>query len=302
MIYSLRHHKTVVDNKMIELKKVVVISLFTRQSYLRYFDVVKIKEIDRKMDEHVTVLNFDQIYRQQRFLQNPQYDWLNLDEIPHTNLLCEKDSLLEINEKIKPSIQHNKITLLGSGNYHYVAYLLLAKIEQPFTLVLFDHHTDMYPSPSESLISCGSWVRTALKALPQLNKVIMIGVGEDWSLHIPESIREKVVAFSENDIRNNFRGVIHQIQQKVETENVYLSIDKDVLNMDESVTAWDHGSMTLNQLTQMVNGLRKDYIVRGIDICGEYPLSPATMYQKQTRDILKKNELANQQIIEQSIG
>ena len=47
---------------------------------------------------------------------------------------------------IKRALNRRKnkgITFIGSGNYHYVSHLLLEEINKPFTLILFDHHTDM---------------------------------------------------------------------------------------------------------------------------------------------------------------
>ena len=47
---------------------------------------------------------------------------------------------------IKRALNRRKIkgiTFIGSGNYHYVSYFIIRRNKQAFTLILFDHHTDM---------------------------------------------------------------------------------------------------------------------------------------------------------------
>src|SRR5699024_3640988 len=101
--------------------------------------------------------------------------WIELESVPNTNLLCEKDTLRFMADKLIKR-RPNHIHYLGSGNYHYISYILQARINKPYTLILFDHHTDALPSPSDTLISCGSWVLESLKHLPMLKKVFMVGV------------------------------------------------------------------------------------------------------------------------------
>ncbi|GGB52510.1 hypothetical protein F3157_14815 [Virgibacillus dakarensis] len=249
------------------------------------------------MGSHVTVLNFDQTYRKQAFLQTENCQWLDLEGIPGTNLFCEKDGLFLIEQKLKQS-GINQMTFLGSGNYHYVSFLLLSVIQKPFTLVLFDHHTDMFPSPNESLISCGSWVRESVKKLPLLEKVILIGVKEDWKQQIPSAMVEKVAVYSEQSLHTSESTILKSIMDEIPTDSVYISVDKDVLDSRDAVTAWDHGTLRLQPLIGMVKEIIREKAFCGIDICGEYPITPANEYHQQTIEAVNKNEYANRVIWE----
>jgi len=253
------------------------------------------------MNDKITVLNFDQIYYRQPFLENYFCEWIDLESIPHTNLFCDKDALLHVNSRLKQR-KSGKITLLGSGNYHYVSSLLLSHIEKPFTLILFDHHTDAFKSPSETVISCGSWVFEALDQLPMLKKVIMFGVNENWQNQIPLKYNEKITAYSEKDLHENFLSIMGSLRAQIPTESVYLSIDKDVLNTGEAITAWDHGTMTLAELTKIVEDIIQNKEVSGVDICGEYPINPSNEFKKETREAIKKNQYANQYILDSLVG
>ncbi|WP_106495311.1 arginase family protein [Lentibacillus sp. Marseille-P4043] len=249
------------------------------------------------MDSNVTVLNFDQTYHKQSFLQAENCESLDFEQMPSTNLFCEKESLFQIDQRLRQR-RMSQITFLGSGNYHYVSYLLLSEIQRPFSLVLFDHHTDMFPSPSDSLIACGSWVRESLEKLPMLKKVIIIGVNEDWQQQIPSFAEEKMAVYSKQSLHTDYSNTIKSIMKEIATDTVYISIDKDVLDLKEAVTAWDHGTMNLNQLMEIVEKIISDKDISGIDICGEYPISPTNEYNKRTREAVKKNERANRIIIE----
>ncbi|WP_164669926.1 arginase family protein [Virgibacillus doumboii] len=249
------------------------------------------------MDSNVTLLNFDGAYKSQSFYQNIHYDWLELEVIPNTNLLCEKDNLLLIDEKLIERRQSG-IHYLGSGNHHYISYLLQSRIEKPYTLILFDHHTDTLPSPSEELTSCGSWVLASLQHLPMLQKVFIIGVGEGAPQHIPTSVNTKVVTYTENSLQSNFSSITKSIIKNIPTDSVYISIDKDVLDKKDAVTGWDHGTLGLKQMMKMVKAFFRNKDTIGIDVCGEYPVSPTNAYQKQTKDAIEQNDHANGYILE----
>lgn len=249
------------------------------------------------MEDNVTLLNFDGAYNKQSFYRNKRYDWIELGSMPNTNLLCEKDTLRLIADKLIER-RPGRIHYLGSGNYHYISYLLQARIETPYTLILFDHHTDTIPSPSESLISCGSWVLDSLQYLPMLKKVFIIGVGEEALQHIPASISQKVVIYTEKSLQANLTTIIQSILKNITTDSVYISIDKDVLDKKEAKTGWDHGTLSLKQIMKMMKALFQNEGVTGVDVCGEYPVNPANDYQEQDKDAIEKNNRANGFILE----
>jgi arginase family enzyme len=248
------------------------------------------------MNKRVTVLNFDETYLSQDFLHGDLFDWVHLDDLLNANLFCEKESLRLIEQQLMKYPQ-NDITLIGSGNFHYVTFLLLSKITQPFSLVLLDHHTDMYPSPSEDLMACSSWVLEAIRHLPQLKKVIFVGVNEDWKIHIP-AMDERFAVYSKHHILVDFPSIIESIINEIPTSRIYISIDKDVLDEEEAQTAWSHGNMKLHQIIALLEELYKHKELIGLDVCGEYPFSLHDRYKKNIRDYVKKNEQANKIVLE----
>ena len=87
-------------------------------------------------------------------------------------------ALDDAQEEIRKRIQeysYEGIHFLDSGNYHYLSKFWLEKVQQPFSLILFDHHTDMQPSAFFGLLSCGSWVKEVLETNPYVKEVCVVG-------------------------------------------------------------------------------------------------------------------------------
>ncbi|GAB7386986.1 arginase family protein [Bacillaceae bacterium] len=246
----------------------------------------------------VIFLNFDQSYVPQRKLRQWPHVWLDLHDIRQTNRYCEKASLLEIERRLR-SRRKSGVTFIGSGNYHYVTYLLLRKITQPFTLILFDHHTDMIQEPSSFPISCGSWVTEALMELSALQKAIIVGAQPDSLPSLPPRLATKVTLYPKDDVRKlDSRALANRLLADIATANIYISIDKDVLDESEAVTNWDQGSMKLDALVRVLHRLILAKNVLGIDICGEWPASPVDFFSPSCRAAIAKNETSNQKILQ----
>ena len=241
-----------------------------------------------------TILMFDQVYLDQSFLTTDA-ERIDLSDINNTFGYCANQSLKVIGARLS-NRRNRGITFVGSGNYHYVTYLLLAELQLPFTLILFDYHTDMLPSLWPSLLSCGSWVLKAIEELPMLKKVVLIGVRSDLARAIPQELLKKVAVFQSNYPfwEDNIKKAIIAA---IPTSSVYLSIDKDVLTETEAVTNWEQGNMSLAQLLNIIESIALYKRICGIDICGEYTVSLADRFCRQSRQAAKINERANKRIL-----
>ncbi|PFV76359.1 arginase [Bacillus sp. AFS059628] len=240
----------------------------------------------------LTFLNFDDTYLLQNILHSYSHEDIDFSYLEHANLYCEPPSLMRIKQELNRRKQKG-VTFIGSGNYHYVSYLLLKEIVEPFTLILFDHHTDMNlkEEKEHTLISCGSWVSFALQNNPKLKKVIMIGPS---SLTIHSNDYSCVEVFP---IDTSNEVSTHTILSHIHTSTIYVSIDKDVLDSKVTITNWDQGQMKLSTLLKCIHSLIKNKNVYGIDICGELPVYPSQLFLAKYKNAIKKNEKANLQIL-----
>lgn len=225
------------------------------------------------MHPSVTFLNFDHTYTWQRNLLRFPHEWIDMYDIKGTNLYCDDQAIREIESRLTRRYTRG-ITFIGSGNYHYVSYVLLKQFHEPFTLVLFDHHTDMNEQTLFPLLSCGSWVSYAQKHVPTLKHVVIIGSASSQS-------SSHVTIFPKSDLIYAPTAIMRAIP----TKHVYISIDKDVLRKQDAQTNWDQGTMALHTLVTYIGHLFQSKHVLGVDICGE------------DRSFCAKNEQANETII-----
>jgi len=258
-------------------------------------------EAGRRPEEEriCTLLNFDNTLSLQKNLLQYPHLWIDCTDIPQTFGFCTDQSLDQIRTRLDIGGK-GWITLMGSGNYHYVTYLLLEKLKRPISLVLFDHHTDM--NEPDPLLSCGSWVQAALRNLPWLNKVAIIGVNETDYQHMNEknAFRNRVLIVNERRLaEGELYSLVSDLLSFLHGERtLYFSIDKDVLYSLEATTDWDQGTMSLVQLLFLMEKLALEREIAGIDVCGEYLPDGEDLYRTENYERMKMNEIVNCMLVE----
>lgn len=209
---------------------------------------------------------------------------ISFKDISGTDGYCSDEAKEEIRSRIR-SLPVDAVHYLDSGNYHYLSEFWLEKIEEPFQLAMFDHHTDMQPSALLPLTSCGNWLLESLDLNPNLKRVWLIGPPEESFMELSAEDRCRVTWFSEEEANS---ADIHRLMADFDPElPVYLSVDKDVLSEEVLSTNWDQGSMTLERMQEWVHFFAKAGSVIGLDLCGE----------EEGQDSLKVNEAIEQAVL-----
>jgi len=224
--------------------------------------------------------------------------WLDCTKIVGTDCYCDDDAIKEINELIDNAESNSKsesdrnienrdnstsdiapqqgIHFFDNGNYHYMSKLWTDRVQEPFTLIVFDHHPDMQPPRFGGILSCGGWVKEVLDNNKFVQNIIIIGVKDELVETVREelsqsgeaSILEKVTFIKESKL-NTLPSIICSDYVNVFSSNLYISIDKDALSPSYAVTNWDQGSLTLDALKKCITALTTNRKILGIDICGE---------------------------------
>jgi hypothetical protein len=193
------------------------------------------------------------------------------------------------------------VTLLGSGDYHHLVTALLAKVNEPFTLLHFDNHPDWVRLAPR--YHCGSWVNRALE-LPAIARIVTIGPCSDdldwpefkggnlaalesgrlelypWR-HAPSSVlrkRRSTHCFHQEGRHLVWRNAgdeswptfLDELRSRIPTEAVWFTVDKDVLRPADAATNWDQGQMPLAALLEGLRRLGQGKRVLGADLCGDY--------------------------------
>ncbi len=251
----------------------------------------------------ITVLNFDGPYLLQRRLADLADRWVDLSDIPGTNLLCAEEALAEIRRRLaglrgthvrSAAPAAPGVTFIGSGNYHYVTYLLLEQTKRPCTLLLFDRHSDMKSAAHDAgLLTCGNWVAKTLERLPFVREVHIVGALPADGAPSPDTRPLEQAgrlrfwpAETEPDA----------LTAALQGRDLYISIDKDVLSPQAAVTNWDQGDMELERLMALLRAVMRCNRVIGVDVCGEYPVTPADRWRSAA--VQRRNEQANLSILQ----
>lgn len=206
-------------------------------------------------------------------------------EISGTDCYCDDMAEQKLKELIKP-YSVNGLHYIDGGNYHYLSKLWTDKIEKAFDLVVFDHHPDMQAPLFGPILSCGSWIKDTIEANSNLENVYVIGVNEEL---ITEDMRSSHFGGSENAVSTKIHFITKQMladkrevsdivaEEQTSGDNcrkndIYISIDKDVLSENEYKTNWDQGDMSVEELLEMLEFICRRRNVIGIDVCGEMDL------------------------------
>lgn len=212
------------------------------------------------------VLDFTHVYDDEHLKDRKRFRWIDCSDIEGSNLYCSPQAERQVSSRISPYGIHG-IHFVDSGNYHYVTKIITDQIRQPFSLAMFDHHTDMQPPMLGGMMSCGDWAGLVLDQNKYLQQFILIGpLAEDLS-QIHTRHPEKLLTFSAEEIRRGEgRDKLALIRKDVPW---YLSIDKDVLGEKYSETNWNQGEMSLGMMEHMLKFFVEQAPVYGVDICGE---------------------------------
>jgi hypothetical protein len=247
--------------------------------------------------QELTLLDFDHTCTEQpRLLARFPHRQLDLSSLTQSNLFCSESTFRRICGVLPPSVG-NGVTLLGCGDYHYVALALLPLQPRPFTLVLVDHHTDCYEGAIAAMLSCGSWIRHAFHRLPGLARVVMIGPSAAGARDLPDHLRRRIRIFPDTAELS-----VGRLLASIPTDDVHLSIDKDALSPTEVLTNWDQGCLTLDRLLPLITALLRAKNVCGADLCGEWPATPLDLLRPEVRATIARNEEANLRLVETLLG
>lgn len=141
------------------------------------------------------IMDFTGTYGEQPFARAGNFNWLDCRGIQGTDCYCDEEGEAALGELIAAFSPYS-LHFLDSGNYHYLTKFWTDRIREPFSLVLFDHHTDMQPPMFEGLLSCGGWVKKMLDTNPFLRKILIAGVPESEAVKVRS---ERVLAISEEE-------------------------------------------------------------------------------------------------------
>ena len=120
------------------------------------------------------ILDFTGVYDDEFAKEKTSLTWIDCTDITGCDMYVSDEAEKQIGERVD-SVGIHGIHFLDSGNYHYVTKIMTDRIKEPFSLVVFDHHTDMQKPMIEGLTSCGDWAGKVIKDNPYICQLILVG-------------------------------------------------------------------------------------------------------------------------------
>ena len=210
----------------------------------------------------------------ERSLVSPET--VDLSSLEGTNCYCDAAAADAI-RRVLAGLPVSALHWCDTGDYHYLSRFWLEKAaeemgDEPFALLLFDHHSDMQEPAFGNVLSCGGWARDAFTGIPNLAQVLMVGINPDLEVEILDLVFDGVLAVTEEDLKHTGDNLSQDVLEMFSLLDphipVYISIDKDVLTKDYARTNWDQGCMTLAQLEAAVRRVAAGHRLLGADVCG----------------------------------
>ena len=226
---------------------------------------------DSKVKNENMILDFTHVYCDEYIEDIDRFRYMDCSDIEETDMYCSKEANKRIWEKIKPyGIQG--IHYIDSGNYHYITKIITDHIDEPFGLVMYDHHTDMQIPMVPGMMSCGDWAGQALSQNKNLRQLVIVGPPEkdiDQTLEsykCEHNVQEtkcddpydisrdissgRLLIFSAEDLHG---GLLEDKLKLIRTDlPLYISIDKDVLGTEDCETNWSQGNMSIGGLERLL--------------------------------------------------
>jgi hypothetical protein len=204
---------------------------------------------------------------------------------PKLRFITRESIIEQFYEYVRPSLR--PFVLLGSGDFHHLAGVLLRRIEKPVVVISFDNHPDWDIRPPRW--SCGGWINRALE-LSSVQRVCVWGCGNfelnfpsrlfgnrralhtkrlelhPWGERFTGSARRQFECMSREDWRGRFERFCNELAGAA----VYATVDLDCLAAGESATNWEQGLFTAGDVAWALRLLQQHTTIAGGDVCGAY--------------------------------
>ncbi len=173
---------------------------------------------------------------------------------------------------ISDRVPHDNAYIIGE---HLATYGIIEKL-RPASLVSIDAHTDLM----HDFLDHGSWLAYALenrfvKRAAVLAPVLMIPSTERtqlWTRRVkifPALLRSRKVRGRWRAYRNlqsnDLPGIVDEARRYL-GEEIYLTVDLDVLRPEYRIARFQHGELTLEDLLKVLEEVKKRFKITAFDI------------------------------------
>ncbi|OYT29718.1 agmatinase [Thermoplasmatales archaeon ex4572_165] len=160
------------------------------------------------------------------FSKLPVHDYGNIDGISQ---LKPKDMIKKVNDFSKMVLQDSKIPI-GIGGEHSVTSGIIKSIPSDTFVVIFDAHLDYRQSYEQDIYNHACTIKRISDIIPHEN-IVILGV-RSAEKNEYENAKKDNVSFIESSkiIKEGMLSTIKDIKKQIGQQQIYLSIDIDVID------------------------------------------------------------------------
>ncbi|MBI4141142.1 arginase family protein [Candidatus Woesearchaeota archaeon] len=157
------------------------------------------------------------------------------------------------------------LTIYGSGSFHHYTYGLVKNLantrSENYAYVHIDQHTDN-GSPESPYLGNGGFVGQ-IGLEKSIAAVRYIGCEQILNKETPAAIILQNKTINEDGVQKTLQDILAGTP-----DDVYVSIDLDVLKKNEMITRWEEGLMGINTLIEVIQFLIQKKNIISADILG----------------------------------
>ncbi|MDN6626606.1 MAG: arginase family protein [Pisciglobus halotolerans] len=217
---------------------------------------------------------------------------IDISSLRGTNTICTYDTINKI-KKIVNDQKKSLVYFLGNGNFHYLTFPIVQRFKEPFTLIIFDHHNDAGTFPYENVTTCGSWINDVIENNKAVTEVLIIGSTQQNEKGMVTKNKRKIRFLYEKDMTQE---KIEKMAHSIQTKQIYISIDRDILTEEQVQTNWDQGNVTVNELIKAVRLISKSPTGIGAEVCVDLEWDSTADFRYPIKKYLKQSVEVNKEL------
>lgn len=233
----------------------------------------------------IVVLNMDDeaSYQIAELIKDLYPDITEVRKISNKLAHASKNAIRKaIRKSVKVDEEQKVLTLYSSGGMHHYTYGLCREVadkrSESYAYFHFDHHPDYgyssidrFSSIDRKILNCGAFVRHILRD-SNAQALRYVGcrslVDDEWC----SSDVEKIGKTYDSDYKDRLEcnGVEKTMERLLQNtpNDVYISMDLDVLKPEEIQTSYGNGPLLLDQLLESLDGIKRRKNIVSADALG----------------------------------
>lgn len=99
----------------------------------------------------IIVLDFSGVYDFEAFASIRNIIRVDCKDLKGVDCYCDEEGREQLHRRLAP-YPSKAILFLDSGDFHYLTEYWVSRLQEPFSLIVFDHHPDMQQPQWEGLV------------------------------------------------------------------------------------------------------------------------------------------------------